>query len=110
MGLFSLAALAMNKRVKEIGIRRVLGASIWNVVFLFFKGYVRLVVVANLCVWPIAYYAAGQWLNDFAYHISFPIWAFAVSGFLTLFIILFTVSYHVLKAARSNPVDALRYE
>ena len=110
IGIFSLAALAMNKRVKEIGIRRVLGASIWNVVFLFFGGYVKMIVVANLCVWPIAYYAVGRWLNDFAYHISFPIWAFAVSGFLTLFIILLTVSYHVLKAARSNPVDALRYE
>lgn len=110
IGIFSLAALAMNKRIKEIGIRRVLGASIWNVVFLFFRGYVKLIVVANLCVWPIVYYAVGQWLNGFVYHISFPIWAFVISGFLTLFVTLLTVSYHILKAARSNPVDSLRYE
>ena len=110
IGIFGLAALAINKRVKEIGIRKVLGASTWSIVFLLSKEYVKLIIFANTCAWPIAYFGTKQWLKDFAYHISPPIGAFAISGFLALLVALLAVSYHAFRAAIANPVDSLRHE
>lgn len=110
LGLFGLASFTAQQRIKEIGIRKVLGASVSNLVFMLSKEFALLVGLANLIAWPIAYYAMNKWLQDFAYRIDLDIWAFVLSGFLALFIALTTVSYQAYKVARTNPVDALRYE
>ena len=110
LGLFGLASFTAQLRIKEIGIRKVLGASISNLVLMLSKEFALLVGIPNLIAWPIAYYAMHRWLQDFAYRIDLEIWAFVLSGFLALFIALTTVSYQAWKVARTNPVDALRYE
>ena len=110
LGLFGLASFTAQLRIKEIGIRKVLGASVSNLVLMLSKEFALLVGIANLIAWPIAYYAMNRWLQDFAYRIDLGIWAFVLSGFLALFIALTTVSYQAWKVARTNPVDALRYE
>ena len=110
LGLFGLASFTAQRRIKEIGIRKVLGASVSNLVLMLSKEFAILVGIANLIAWPIAYYAMNRWLQDFAYRIDLEIWAFVLSGFLALFIALTTVSYQAWKVARTNPVDALRYE
>ena len=110
LGLFGLASFTAQRRIKEIGIRKVLGASVSNLVLMLSKEFALLVGIANLIAWPIAYYAMHRWLQDFAYRIDLGIWAFVLSGFLALFIALTTVSYQAWKVARTNPVDALRYE
>ena len=110
LGLFGLASFTAQLRIKEIGIRKVLGASVSNLVLMLSKEFALLVSIANLIAWPIAYYAMHRWLQDFAYRIDLEIWAFVLSGFLALFIALTTVSYQAWKVARTNPVDALRYE
>lgn len=108
--LFGLASFTAQLRIKEIGIRKVLGASVSNLVLMLSKEFAILVGIANLIAWPIAYYSMHRWLQDFAYRIDLGIWAFVLSGFLALFIALSTVSYQAWKVARTNPVDALRYE
>ncbi len=110
LGLFGLTSFTAQQRIKEIGIRKVLGASVSNLVLMLSKEFAVLVGLANLIAWPIAYYAMNKWLQDFAYRIDLNIWAFVLSGFLALFIALTTVSYQAWKVARTNPVDALRYE
>ena len=110
LGLFGLASFTAQLRIKEIGIRKVLGASVSNLVLMLSKEFTLLVGIANLIAWPIAYYAMHRWLQDFAYRIDLEIWAFVLSGLLALFIALTTVSYQAWKVARTNPVDALRYE
>jgi len=110
LGLFGLASFTAQLRIKEIGIRKVLGASVSNLVLMLSKEFVLLVGIANLIAWPIAYYAMNRWLQDFAYRIDLEIWAFVLSGVLALLIALTTVSYQAWKVARTNPVDALRYE
>ena len=110
LGAFGLTALAVTRRTKEIGVRKVLGASTPHLVMLLSREFMLLILLANLIAWPIAYYAMHRWLQDFAYRIDLEIWAFVLSGFLVLFIALTTVSYQAWKVARTNPVDALRYE
>ena len=110
LGLFGLASFTAQLRIKEIGIRKVLGASVSNLVLMLSKEFALLVGLANLIAWPIAYYAMNRWLQDFAYRIDLNIWAFVLSGFLALLIALTTVSYQAYKVARTNPVDALRDE
>jgi putative ABC transport system permease protein len=110
LGLFGLASFTAEQRTKEIGIRRVLGASLSGVVILLTKEFVRLVAVANIIAWPAAYYAMNKWLHNFAYRIDLELWMFVISALLALFIALFTVSYQSIKAATANPVDSLRYE
>ena len=110
LGLFGLASFTAQKRIKEIGIRKVMGASVSNLVLMLSKEFAMLVGIANLIAWPIAYYAMNRWLQDFAYRIDLELWAFVLSGLLALFIALTTVSYQAWKVARTNPVDALRYE
>jgi putative ABC transport system permease protein len=96
--------------VKEIGIRKVLGAKFIQLVKLLAKDFVVLVVMANFIAWPIAYYAVQKWLRNFAYRIDIEIWIFILCGILSLLIALLTVSYQSIKAATANPVDSLRYE
>ena len=110
LGLFGLAAFTTQQRTKEIGIRKILGASVSGIVCLLSKDFLKLVLIANLIAWPIAYYAMNQWLQSFAYRINLSIGTFILSGLIALFIALLTVSYQAIKAARANPVDALRYE
>ena len=110
LGLFGLASLSVERRTKEIGVRKVLGASIPNILFLLSKGFTKLVIVANLIAWPVAYFAMSRWLQNFAYRINIGWLTFIFAGILAVFISLVTVSFQTIKAAHSNPVDTLRYE
>jgi len=110
LGLFGLASFTVVQRTKEIGVRKILGASIGGIVLILSKEYVKWVVLANVFAWPLAYYFMRRWLEGFAYHTSLNILAFFASGLLALFIALLTVSFQTLKAATTNPVDSLRYE
>ncbi len=110
LGAFGLTALAVSRRTKEVGIRKALGASVSSIVSLFVREFVLLVAVATVIAWPVAYYAMDRWLQDFAYRIELGISTFALSGVLMLAVVLATVSLQTVKAARANPVDALRYE
>jgi putative ABC transport system permease protein len=110
LGLLGLTAYAAEVRVKEIGIRKVLGASIPNITILLSGEFIRWVLIANILAWPAAYFAMNKWLENFAFRIPIHFWTFLFSGALVLLFSLLTVSYQVIKAATSNPVDSLRYE
>jgi putative ABC transport system permease protein len=110
LGLFGLVAFSAKQRTKELGVRKVLGASVAGIVELLAKDFVKLVVVANLIAWPVAWYAMNRWLQDFAYRIDIGWWMFALAGGLALLIALLTVSAQAIRAALANPVEALRYE
>ena len=110
MGLFGLVSFMVVQRTKEIGIRKVLGASVSQTTTLLLREFVVLVVAANIIVGPVAYYFMTKWLQDFAYKIDINAWTFVIAGFVALFITLATVSYQAIKAATANPVEALRYE
>jgi putative ABC transport system permease protein len=110
IGLLGLAAFATEQRTKEIGIRKVLGASVPNLVTLLSKDFSKWVLLANLIAWPAAYFAMNEWLQDFAYRVNIGWWVFALAGGLALLIALLTVSSQAIKAALANPVEALRYE
>jgi putative ABC transport system permease protein len=110
LGLFGLVSFTTEQRTKEIGVRKVLGASVPNIVLLLSKEFFVLVVVANLVAWPLAYYAMNRWLQNFAYRIDIHWWVFLLAGGLALTIALLTLSAKAIKAALANPVDALRYE
>ncbi len=110
LGLFGLASFTAEQRTKEIGVRKVLGASITSLVISMSKEFTKWVLVANFIAWPLAYYAMNNWLQSFAYRTSMAWWIFALTGVVALVIALLTVSYQSVKAALSNPVDALKYE
>lgn len=110
LGLFGLASLAVARRTKEIGIRKVLGASVHHVMWLFSRDFIKLLLIANIIAYPVAYWMMNQWLTNFAYRIELGIGVFGIAGILTLLVALLTVNFQTLKAARRNPVDALRDE
>jgi len=110
LGLFSLTSFSIEQRTKEIGIRKVLGASIPNIVHIFSKELVLIMIIANAIACPIAFYFMHKWLQNFAYRIDLHIWIFILSGLGAFGIALLTISYQSLKAATANPVDSLRYE
>ena len=110
LGLFGLASFVADLKTKEIGVRKVLGATVPNIVLHLTKGFTKGIVLANIIAWPLAYFAMNGWLQQFAYRIGIGLWVFALSGILALGIAFFTVSYHTIKAATANPVDSLRYE
>jgi len=110
MGLFGLAALLVAKRTKEIGIRKVLGASVSNVVLLLSRDFMRLVLIAFLLAVPLGYFVMNQWLQDFAYRVDLRTRTFLLVGGLTFCIVILTVSYQSIKTALANPVDSLRCE
>jgi putative ABC transport system permease protein len=110
LGLFGLAAFATAQRVKEIGIRKVLGASVGNIVTLISKDFVWLVLIASVIAVPVAWYAMSNWLEDFAYRIQLPWWMFALAVSLALAIALLTVSFQAVRAAVANPVESLKTE
>jgi putative ABC transport system permease protein len=110
MGLFGLVALFARRRVKEIGIRKVLGASVLDITALLSKDFVKLVLLAIVVGTPLSWYIMQRWLEDFAYRIELSWWLFAAAGGLALLIALATVSAQAIKAARANPVKNLRTE
>lgn len=110
LGLFGLAAFTAEKRTKEIGVRKVLGASVTSVVKLLSADFVRLVLLAFVVASPIAYWLFSKWLDNFAYHIDIPWWVFAVAGLAAVLVALATVSWQAIRAAVANPVDSLRDE
>ncbi|MBD0257256.1 MAG: FtsX-like permease family protein, partial [Cytophagales bacterium] len=110
LGLFGLATHTAQRRVKEIGIRKVLGASVANLVALLSKDFLRLVLAAFVLAVPVAWYAMDRWLQNFAYRISVGWWVFAMAGAAAVTIALLTVSFQSIKAALANPVQSLRSE
>ena len=110
MGLFAIALITIQQRTKEIGVRKVLGASVTSIVTLLSKDFLKLVIVAILIAAPIGWWAMNKWLADFAYKINIDWWVFALAGGLAIFIALITVSFQSIKAALMNPVKSLRSE
>ena len=110
LGLLALSSFMAAQRTKEIGVRKVLGASVSNVAFSLSKNFLVLVVIANIIAWPVAYYFMNKWLQDFAYRISIGWWMFTLSGGIALVIALVTVGWLAIRTATANPVEALRYE
>ncbi|GAB3926532.1 ABC transporter permease [Larkinella terrae] len=108
LGLFGLATYSAEQRIKEVGVRKVLGASPVNLAALLSGDFLKLVLMANGIAFPIAWWAADQWLQGYAYHIALEWWMFALAGLLALLIALLTVSYQAIKAALVNPVKSLR--
>lgn len=110
MGVFGLSTFMADQKRKEIGIRKVLGAPVSNIVYLLSRDLVRLVLLANLIGWPVAYYAMGRWLQNFAYRTHVNPGIFLLAALLTLAVSLGTLSFQSIKAATADPVDSLRYE
>jgi putative ABC transport system permease protein len=110
LGLFGLAAFSAEQRNKEIGIRKVLGASVMNLTTLLSKDFVKLVVVSFAIATPIAVWAMNLWLQGFAYRVELSWWMFALAGFISVCIALLTVSSQAIKAAVANPVKSLKAE
>ena len=110
LGIFGLSAFSVEQRTKEIGIRKVLGSTVSGITVLLSKEFSRWVMLANIIAWPIAYYAMYKWLEDFAYRAGINITIFLLAGGLSLVIAALPVGYQALKAATSDPIDALRYE
>jgi putative ABC transport system permease protein len=110
LGLFGLASFTTSKRIKEIGIRKVLGATAGGITILLSKQFTQWVIFSNLFAWPIAYYLLSRWLENFAYRMNLGPVPFLLSGIAALSIAALTVSFQAVKAALANPVDSLRYE
>lgn len=110
LGLFGMASFTAEQRTKEIGIRKVLGASIANILMMISKNFLRLLLISNLIAWPIAYFLMKSLLNNYAYRTSITAWIFIVSGSVAILIALLTVCVKIVRAAYANPVDSLRYE
>jgi putative ABC transport system permease protein len=110
LGIFGLASFTAERHTREIGIRKVLGASVSGITMNLSKKFTTWVLLANLIAWPAAYYFMNKWLANFAYRISLNIWTFILSGLIAFTIALLSVSYQSIKAATANPVDSLRHE
>ncbi|MGB4845770.1 MAG: FtsX-like permease family protein, partial [Ferruginibacter sp.] len=110
MGLFGLATLTVSRRKKEIGIRKVLGANVSSIVQLLCRDFAKLVIVAAIIAFPLAWWFMHDWLKDFAYRVDIGWWVFVAAGFVALLIAIITVSFQAVKAAVANPVKSLRTE
>ncbi len=110
LGLFGLTSLAVAKRTREVGIRKVLGASVGGIVLMFSRDFIRLVLIANIIAWPVAYYVMDRWLENFAYRTGISISLFVLTAVIALAIALLTMSLQAVKAAFTNPVEAIKYE
>jgi ABC-type antimicrobial peptide transport system permease subunit len=110
LGLFGLITFVVNRKGKEVAIRKVLGASINSIIMLFSREYVQLIIVSFLIATPVAYYVVNSWLSNFANHIDLQWWLFAIPGLLVLFIALMVISLRSLKVARANPAESLKCE
>jgi putative ABC transport system permease protein len=110
LGLFGLASYSAERRIKEIGVRKVLGASLTNIVSLLSVHFIRLVLIANAIAWPLAWFSISKWMENYAYRLPMSWWVFIAAGLAALLIALATVSLLALRAARANPVTSLRAE
>jgi putative ABC transport system permease protein len=110
LGLFGLASFTTAQRTKEIGVRKVLGASIGKIVLLLNKDFLQLIIIANVIAWPLAYWGVSKWLENYAFQTEIRLSLFVVPALLVLLIALATISFQTIKAARANPVKALKYE
>ncbi|MGD8781755.1 MAG: ABC transporter permease [Ignavibacteria bacterium] len=110
LGLFGLAAFIAEQRTKEIGVRKILGASVPSILSMLSKEFIKWIIVANIIAWPLTYFFMSKWLEDFAYRTDISMWVFIISGVTTILIALLTVSIQTIKAALANPVESLRYE
>lgn len=110
IGLFGMVSYTTVARSKEIGVRKVMGADSKSIFNLLLRSHLRLVIIANIIAWPIAYFIMKMFLQIFAYRISIPYFVFILTGVITFFIMFATVGYHILKASRTNPIKELRYE
>jgi putative ABC transport system permease protein len=110
LGLFGLTAFMTKRRTKEIGIRKILGASTGRLIGVLSSDFLKLVIVANIIGWPVAYYLMNNWLQNFAYQTRISLWIFFGTGVAALIVAFVAVLYHSLNASLANPVKALRYE
>jgi putative ABC transport system permease protein len=110
LGLFGLSAFTITQRVKEIGVRKVLGASVPQIVIELSKDFLKLVLIATMIAFPIAWYSMSKWLLDFAFRINISWWIFLIAGVIALLIAFATISFQSIKAALANPVKSLRSE
>ncbi len=110
LGLFGLATYSAEQRIKEIGVRKVLGASVLNVSTLLSKDFLKLVLMANGIAFPVAWWATNRWLQEYAYHVNVEWWVFVIAGIAAIVIALVTVSFQAIRAAKMNPVKSLRTE
>ena len=110
LGLYGLASFMAVQRIKEVGIRKVLGATAGNIVYLFSKEFIILIAIAFAIATPIAWYYMHKWLQDYVYRINISWWLFAAGGIISILVALATVSYRALRAAVVNPVTSLRSE
>jgi putative ABC transport system permease protein len=110
LGLLGLSAFTISQRIKEIGIRKVLGATVSTIVTLLSKDFLKLVLIAGIIAFPVAWFAMNKWLEDFAYRINIPWWVFLFAGFMAALVAFATIGFQAVKAARANPVKNLRTE
>lgn len=110
LGLFGLAAYTTEQRTKEIGIRKVLGASVINVLMVLSKEFAKLIIIGFCFAVPVSYFVMNNWLRNFTFRVELSVMTFLIAGALTLLIALMTVSYQVVKAASKNPIETLKYE
>lgn len=110
LGLFGLASFIAIQRTKEIGIRKVLGASVPDIIYSLARGFLLKILVSIIISVPLVTYVMNNWLNNFAYHIDMTWWMFVLGAMVTAVIALVTVGFQAVKAAAANPVDSLRYE
>jgi putative ABC transport system permease protein len=110
LGLFGLITYAAEQRTKEIGIRKVLGATVTNVTTMLSKDFLKLVLIAALIAFPFSWWAMNKWLQSFAYRIHISWWIFLAAGVIAILIAMITVSFQAIKAAVKNPVESLRTE
>jgi putative ABC transport system permease protein len=105
-----LSSFTAEKKTKEIGMRKVLGASVRNIVYMLSKKFLKLVILSSMIALPIAWFAMTRWLSNFAYKVNIGIGTFFTAVAMVLIITFLTISYQAIKAAKANPVDLLRYE
>jgi putative ABC transport system permease protein len=110
IGLFGLAAFVAEQRTKEIGIRKVLGATSRQIVLLLSREFVVWILISNILAWPVAWYVMNDWLDNFAFHTEMPLTYFLIAGAVTFLIASITVGFHAVKATRTNPVESMKYE
>ena len=110
LGLFGLASYSAEKRIKEVGIRKVLGASLENIVIMLSKDFLKYVLIAALVAWPLSWLAVHKWLRDYAYRINISWWIFLAAVILAMMVAFLTISFQAIKAAIANPVKSLRTE
>jgi putative ABC transport system permease protein len=110
LGLFGLAAFTAQQRIKEIGIRKVLGATVSSIAIMLSKDFVKLVLIAICIATPIAWFAMGRWLEGFAYRVNMELWVFVAAAFIAMLIAIITVSIQAIKAGLANPVKSLKSE